>query len=894
MWEGVQTPLARALQGLSEDIDNPVPESQRSEATLQYGVCLLDGIGADMDIDEGLRCIVRAAETGSTKARSMVYNLFRAYDRDIPPHLPLEAWLIESARKGWKWAVQGLRTFKATPKSVPAPELTGEYTCSIRNQWGNAPDYIIDFREHIQPCFDLSDPETLKKQLSKVNQSDIPLLRLVREREDGVTVNAVIAARDPTSRHCEKCKSTHRDLDPWDDLGTLLHWAVFFDMLDAVTILLDEGCDPDTECWTPGVLEPSSSPLQLALGFGYGAIADLLLKHGASVSKVSKFSCPFCYLVFMNDQDAVRLARLFVSRGYDVNQKVESERYWHHTSMTERGWLDDYGSQSITPLRWAIMNGSSALVRVLIELGAQFPIMEPLARGAREHGPTAPLSMDSASTDAQVLELFLDYTKNPDLLHQSWSETPLGLILYRPECCSRRLNFGESYASSSLVESILSLSSFQKTPMSHILWVCCRFGHRDLLGQLLSGGIDVETRWRGLSPLHTAVLYGHTGICKLLLEHGADATALTSSRGVSVLHLLFWRAKFPDKSQRLMNLLLEHNADVNGGKGPFNCGVKPIHLAVVNGDIPGGLGIVRQLVERGASITDGLGHDFKSNPKFSTWTYGTSDNLDRVTIEGCTPLGIAITANHRWTIRQIVELFDIFDWTPAKSEHILVNTLNRCQVPHLIAGIPRLSMSPLFDRVFARETPERLDRMLSARDTDGDTPLHYAAAAGYAPTILRLRKLGASTSIRNIYGMTPLTVSIRKPFVSDTRGLELSQAKSLNKPADWEGKKTTESSIEALVRAHTQELPKKAESPAVEKVQVEGWVRKLADLAVVWDNRYFSSMRWCEAQSKPRKDEDEGTGNSRSMFKVKQNKSEFYFRGTSPKQQEASCILYFP
>ncbi len=66
------------------------------------------------------------------------------------------------------------------------------------------------------------------------------------------------------------------DLDGW----TALHWAALHGHLDAVTMLLHYGCNPDVpDChWR--------SPLMIAANKGFRDIIEMLLEHDVPVDKV--------------------------------------------------------------------------------------------------------------------------------------------------------------------------------------------------------------------------------------------------------------------------------------------------------------------------------------------------------------------------------------------------------------------------------------------------------------------------------------------------------------------------------------------------------------------------------------------------------------------------------
>jgi ankyrin repeat protein len=63
---------------------------------------------------------------------------------------------------------------------------------------------------------------------------------------------------------------------------TALHWAVEFNRLEMVELLVDQGANVNTKTYVsePG-MNNGETPLQLAIRLGHKEIADYLRKHGA-------------------------------------------------------------------------------------------------------------------------------------------------------------------------------------------------------------------------------------------------------------------------------------------------------------------------------------------------------------------------------------------------------------------------------------------------------------------------------------------------------------------------------------------------------------------------------------------------------------------------------------
>ena len=71
-----------------------------------------------------------------------------------------------------------------------------------------------------------------------------------------------------------------------------------------------------------------------------------------------------------------------------------------------------------------------------------------------------------------------------------------------------------------------------------LIWACL-LGYQDVVEFLLGTGMDVNTKWDGHTPLHSAAFGGQLAIVRLLLEKGAALEALNSYDG-TVLGATLW------------------------------------------------------------------------------------------------------------------------------------------------------------------------------------------------------------------------------------------------------------------------------------------------------------------------------------------------------------------
>ena len=125
------------------------------------------------------------------------------------------------------------------------------------------------------------------------------------------------------------------------------------------------------------------------------------------------------------------------------------------------------------------------------------------------------------------------------------------------------------------------------------------FGEIDVIRTLLANRVDVNTKDRdGNTPLHMAVLGGHTNCVGLLIEKKANVDAV-NSEGNNTLHLAVVTAP-PD----CIKLLLESGAPVNSrnnkGDTPLDYAIDQIVSYHTNEDLKRHLALIDFLLQFGA------------------------------------------------------------------------------------------------------------------------------------------------------------------------------------------------------------------------------------------------------------------------------------------------------
>ena len=127
------------------------------------------------------------------------------------------------------------------------------------------------------------------------------------------------------------------------------------------------------------------------------------------------------------------------------------------------------------------------------------------------------------------------------------------------------------------------------------------FGEIDVIGTLLDDGIDVKTKDRdGNTPLHWAVLGGHTNCVELLIEKEADVGAVNSA-GNTLLHLAVTTAP-PECVRLLLEAAAPVNSRNNNGDTPLDYAIDQIVSYTLPEDIERHLTLVGFLLQSGADV----------------------------------------------------------------------------------------------------------------------------------------------------------------------------------------------------------------------------------------------------------------------------------------------------
>jgi len=749
--------------------------SKEADRTYELGICSFMALGVPKDVSQGIALITKSAELGCFRARATVHAIASAYGVDLDtPAETLRTWLYETGSTGSRLALRSLRSL--------FPDIHQDCLALRQDTLDYQFPATISCADDILPHFDLRDSDRLRSQIAKFGEEKSTDARQAPEKESGSKRASLFVMARMTDEGESQYEPT-----TYFAFGSLLHLAATFGYKDATVALLDAGFDVDAQSALPAI----RAPLLCAMNRGHADIAKVLIDRGADCRPLAlwAFNDMFCttptalhYLVNIENISKMKqLARLLVNNGADVNYKCSIDNLKLQTPSD----IPILKGRSITPLRWAVIHRKPQVVRVLLSLGARFayeyfhsslqdqPENKDLQKGC--------LLLETPCTDLDILEMFYARARVPGLPVE-FSQTPLGLLVSEDDGPERRLRLG--FGDFSSIREALDLClELQPGYEEVLMWSAIRHDHVDIVNYLLEDlEWSVESRWRGLTSLHTATLYGRTELVQYLLARGADATAKTTRRQLTCLHLLMLLPRHPQVDQDIFKSISMRDIEVNAREKID--GLTAFHLAVRNQKLP----IVRQLLDIGADplipVADQL-------PLLSQGKGGYLERTpDRPQIftDSLTILGEVILQYNQdnfYDMPYVADLlFLLLDRLPAplSEENLTVDKGISLTLLHVLSILPPHSGVP---HVYRRDAPQTRwnepppiipppptapvsllqlvllrssHSAINARDFQGDTPLHYACAAHQLHHIRNLLAAGADPTIRNNAGLNPVEV----------------------------------------------------------------------------------------------------------------------------------------
>lgn len=718
-------------------------QSLRAHAMLQYSLCLFSGFGVGQDAKKGLEWFRLAAVAGSQRARAVVRRLFRSYGQELSDELSQTEWLVQGAEAHSQWSLEELQH-----EDHPAfqAELRKQAFKSLETYQTKESDELEKFLYEVES--DIQD------RLNKFND---------HQEEAG-----------------NECQS-----DLFMTAGGL-RWATCYANTAIVSMLLRfhmASLRPRHRRTANRTLHPL---LIAALSAGHIEVVHIFLDQ-MLVNDEQPYKSyghnPFFALHYVPDDEVGAIIAKLVQLREDVNEQItvfESSR----NSFLLREYDEDIGKHwypssdglNITPLRWAVENHRPVVVKALLDHGAVFPRV-PCAQTYVKLRPegfdpahaTVPV-LDSPCYDLEILKMFFDRHGGDQTKTTVFSETPLGLIATEPDGPERRLRIGHLARRENLFPVLDLIRTHQRGSDPELFHAAVANGHLDIVEYLLLRGVNVELRHRGLTPLHTAVLHGHRAIFDRLVDHGADLYATTTRRGISAIHLIFWKPKATETEMYMLSELQRRGVDILARDSPFGKNVSPLHLAVINARIAA----VEWLLHHGADRAMPLGEEgvMPSLPgaRLTDWGTARSERVPsnyvgieyhgRVTVplRGLTALGVLLQRWDMYTPEDFMRLIGMLCSGDGRLYDFYTRPDMAQTALHLASCFPTLVRAGFLEYILERGRGAGLH--VDIVDCDGDTPLHYTSLLG-GGNVKRLVSLGADPGIRNAHDMTPADLRFR-------------------------------------------------------------------------------------------------------------------------------------
>jgi len=452
-----------------------------------------------------------------------------------------------------------------------------------------------------------------------------------------------------------------------------------------------------------------------------------------------------------NGRAATRRARTYHFPGGDIREEelYEADQIDLLTLPQPTGrssQMEAQDNEGQTPLHRAALHGQKAVVRLLLDHGAQIdspnkeeetPLHKAIrsreeavvqllvARGARIDAPNkeGKTRLHKAALDGEeeMLQLLLHYGAKIDAPTNE-GDTPL-----------HRAAFGEQGA---VIRLLLDRGAKIDAPNKHGETPLHRavIGSDGLVTQLLlDRGAKVNAPNNvGKTPLHLAVGHGSEAVVRLLLDRGAKVDASSKERETPLHEAMLCN------NEAVVRLLLDRGANVDS---PSYEGETPLHKAALRGQEA----VVRLLLDRGVNV-DARNNGGKT-PLHKAAGYGAEvvvrvlldcgAKIDAPTEEGETPLHGAAFGEQEAVVRL---LLNRGAKTDALSKH------GETPLHRAALGSNEEVVRLILDR----------GANVNATNNEGKTPLHQAAWYGAEAVVRLLIDHGANSDASNNEGETPL------------------------------------------------------------------------------------------------------------------------------------------
>lgn len=363
-------------------------------------------------------------------------------------------------------------------------------------------------------------------------------------------------------------------------------------------------------------------------------------------------------------------------------------------------------------LHWAVRNGKTAAVRLLLQNGVNFKIRDE----TKERWTVLHIAADKGHTD--VLRVLLEHISVDEKSLSGWTALHCAVKNGNPEAADILLKHG---ADANAAEGSGWTS----------LHCAAENGFEEVAQLLLDNRatIDAESH-SGMTPLHKAAVHGWYSIANLLLKHGA----VVDRKGYhmrTALHMATI-AGHPQIARRL----IEEGFDIDAKD---ETGITPLQMAAAQGHRE----VVQLLLNKNAQIN--LTNDFGQTALFQAVVnrHGPIVQLlvergadrNKGNLHGWTPLHMAIDGGYDEFVGQLLD-----------GANLELQSGDGRTILHTAAENGNTSVTKLLLDSGAN---------IEAKDWKGWTPLHWAAHMGKSDVTELLLERGANKDAKNHTGQTP-------------------------------------------------------------------------------------------------------------------------------------------
>lgn len=299
---------------------------------------------------------------------------------------------------------------------------------------------------------------------------------------------------------------------------------------EIIKLLLDAGANADSP-------NPDGQTALLAVArTGNVAAAELLIKHGAKVDAKEKWGGQTA-LMWASARRHPEMMQFLISKGADVNAQSIDRDYQRH--VTAEGRPKNLDSGGFTPLLYAARENCMACVKVLLDNKADINLPDP--------DGVSPLLLAIMNANWDLAKQLIEAGADIDEWDM-FGEAPLYTVI------GNRTQVGGAHAS------IDPLNQTTGTAILHML--LDRGANTNMQLFFKPANVRGATNVRGTTPLIRAANNGDLEVVKLLLQHGADATLMTSDRQTAIMSTLAGRAS-EKQALDIINVLHDAGCDVN-------------------------------------------------------------------------------------------------------------------------------------------------------------------------------------------------------------------------------------------------------------------------------------------------------------------------------------------